>query len=685
MATKASELLPIQITAGVEPSTDRTNASTIHYTAADKIRFRDNFPEKLGGWLSSSYEYGNSVSGVVRSIFSALIGNNIVTMLGSHLRLYSLVGQRLTNVTPLQTTTHAIANSLETDYLGLTNNPFTTVLGSKIVTVTDPNCNKFLQADRVTLSGAAATGGVPDTDLNKQHIIRTINPGVSYTIQVATAATSSASGGGASVVSASGLLRVTATAHGQATGDRTKITLAGDSGGILAASINLEFVVRIVSADAFDIMTGGTATSHVSAAGGANTLYQKQIAAGSRDESFGQGYGMGLYGVGLYGVAALSSSGRRYPRIWFFDRFADRIVMTAGNQTGLYVWDGSTVAAAALIAGAPAAVNYAFVSDNILVTFGASNINNRIKTSDQGDVTQWTGSSTNQVFADDIEGAGRFMSHVPVGGDNLIFTESQTYLMHYRGLPLIWDIELLDGSIGIIAPMARCTVKGVAYWMGRNNFYRWAGGNIEIVPSNTKRLSTLLNYVFKGITGAQRSKSFLWYNQRYDELWFHYCSPGSLDPDRIARFNVGDGHWVPDTMNRTAAEYPHQLLNNPRLMDANGTLFNHEVGNDDGASPMAWSLTTNLMTSGKATALISGLLPDSGQAGNISVRAEGFRFPQSTAKMYDDTYTVAADTEQIATKSANARFWKFTLSGNVLGQSWMAGRWGQFSQKGAEQ
>ena len=105
---------------------------------------------------------------------------------------------------------------------------------------------------------------------------------------------------------------------------------------------------------------------------------------------------------------------------------------------------------------APSAINYVFVSNSIVVTLGADGIVNRIKSSDQGDPEQWTSSSTNQVFIDDIEGAGRFISHISVLGDNLLFTERQTYRFTYIGQPFIWRIEKLDDSVGIISQNARC-------------------------------------------------------------------------------------------------------------------------------------------------------------------------------------------------------------------------------------
>ena len=83
-----------------------------------------------------------------------------------------------------------------------------------------------------------------------------------------------------------------------------------------------------------------------------------------------------------------------------------------------------------LVTNAPTKVNYAFVSNNILVTFGADTgsgqVENRILASDYADRTLWTSSSTNQVLTTPSRG-GRLISHIPVEGRNLIFTENQTH------------------------------------------------------------------------------------------------------------------------------------------------------------------------------------------------------------------------------------------------------------------
>ena len=684
MTTTQSNPRPLEITAGVRPLTEGTALTTDQWIASDKIRFFNGYPSKIGGYESIDFDYDATISGKSRSLFSTTLNGNTLSMAGTHTRLYGLYGATLTNITPLTTSSVAVANSLATLHTTLANNPITTTNGSKVLTIADTSASRLRVGESVTLSGAATTNGVPDTDINASQVVRSIGTN-EFTISVATAASSAGTGGGASVVRATGIIQVTKASHGLTDGDRVKISGAATTAGITDAQINLEFIIRVTSSSTFDVMTAGTSTSSTSAAGGAGTVYYPQIAAGLSSEAAGQGYGMGKYGVGLYGTALQSTTDITPVRIWFFssERFGDNLIMTAGNQTGLYSWAGAVTVAPALVSGAPTAINYAFITDNIVVTFGASGVENRIKTSDQGDETNWTSSSTNNVFVDDIEGAGRLMSHVSVAGLNLIFTAQQTYT--FRKIPRdagVFEIKLKDPAIGIIAPMARVVVNGTAYWMGENNFYMWRGGSIEIVPANTQKQTTLLKYVFENINRAQLSKCFAWHNEKYNEVWFHYPSATSSEPDRLAILNLRDYSWAPCTMDRTAAEYPNINLQYPRLIDSSSVMYQHEKGTDADGSALSFSLTSNDQISGKKNATLVSLIPDSVQVGSISVNVEGRRFPQSTATMFDEDYTVTATTERVPAANSS-RLWRYTITGSALSQSWTMGQWYEELQEGA--
>lgn len=685
MTTTVSEHRPIDILEGVEPSTDNTSFATKHWVSSDKVRFVNGKPRKIKGWSSIDFDNSATISGMCRSIYSALLNNKVYTLYGTHQKLYNTIGTELINITPLSTSTTTIADSLATHYATLGSDPIATTSGSADIVVTDSEASKFQEGDSYVLSGATTTNGILDTEINTTHTIRDIS-GTSITLTTAGSATSTGSGGGASVVRTSGLVTVTAASHGQSNGDRVSMTGAADFGGITASTqFNIEHIIRNVAAGTFDVMTAGTATSSVSSAGGSSTAYAVEIGDGAADETFGQGYGLGKYGVGLYGVSKTATTARTYPRMWFWDRFGDVFIGTPGNQTGLYSWDGDTSASPVLVTNAPTAINYAFVTDNIVVTLGSGGVENRVKTSDQNGLTTWTGTAENQVFEDDIEGAGRFHTHLNVKGTNLIFTEDQTYTMRKIEIEAgVFEIKPLDTSIGCIAPMARITVNGIGFWMGLYNFYMWRGGNVEVIPSNSGPRSTLINYVFNNINRSQKSKCFVEYVEQFNELRFHYPSAGSNDPDRVACVNLQSFAWWPDTIDRTACEYPNQPLSTYRMADDSSVIYYHEQGNDDDDSAMTFTLKSPRRYSGKEKILVSGIIPDSVQVGSLTVDLDTYQYPQSGTAISSQSATVSPTTEFIPLAKA-ARYWDWEITGSASGQSWIMGDWMDEIQRSSPQ
>lgn len=668
------EIKDITCLAGVEPDTDRTSFATPHYVFADKIRFIAGFPEKIGGWDIFTLESGQQIEGCPRTYFSYILNDRVRAIIGTNSHLYSLIASQLTNITPLDTDSEAIPDSLDTYYLTLGSDPLTTIDDSSTITISDAN-TKVRVGDSITLSGATTTNGIPDTEINATHVVR-IQTTNSFSIMVATAATSSGTGGGGSIDLATGILTVNQLAHGLNDGDNIKIEDATDVGGILAADINTIFRIRNATTNTYDIVTEGEATSSVTAAGGSSTIVFLQIQPGSCDAFLGQGYGMGRYGVGLYGVSKTSSA-PTLPRIWSVDKFGDLAIMTPGDGGHLYSWNGSTATLPEVVTNSPDECNYVFTTNNIAVVLGADLVDNRIKWSDQGNLTVWTPSATNQAGEDDIEGADRFISQCNVRGVNLLFTPTKTYLFSYIGSPLVFSTQLLAPTIGLIAQNARAVYQGVAYWMGNDNFYMYDGGNVQVIPSNSKQFSTILKYVFGNMSSSQQSKTFAWVNEQFREIWWHYPSANSNEPDQVVRYNVQENTWTMDTMERTAAEYPDILLTYPRLLDIVGNIYRHENGYNDVNLPLRFQLTTKYFDSGTRTLKLAGVIPDSTQNEDIVLEVNSKLYPQQDPPLTNGPYVISPDTTRFGQINCRARLWQYDISGEELDQYWRAGNWQQ--------
>jgi len=153
----------------------------------DKVRFRKDLPEKIGGWR---YVLQNTFQGVCRSIWNwVTLGNANIISLGTNLKFYLETGATLYDVTPIRATTAA------------GDVTFSASSGSTTITVSD-TAHGAIANDFVTFSGALGLGGqITATVLNAEYQVVTVIDADSYTIEASVAADGFDIGnGGASVV-----------------------------------------------------------------------------------------------------------------------------------------------------------------------------------------------------------------------------------------------------------------------------------------------------------------------------------------------------------------------------------------------------------------------------------------------------------------------------------------------------
>ena len=133
----------------------------------DKVRFRQGFPEVIGGWEKYSSEtYIGTVRGLIN--WTALDGSNFLG-LGTESKYYVEQGQQFYDVTPIRSTTTN----------GIT---FAATNGSSVITATDSN-HGALQGDFVTISGAVSLGGlITAAVLNQEYQIDSVPTTNTYTI-----------------------------------------------------------------------------------------------------------------------------------------------------------------------------------------------------------------------------------------------------------------------------------------------------------------------------------------------------------------------------------------------------------------------------------------------------------------------------------------------------------------------
>lgn len=157
----------LKITPGVNRENTRYTSEGGWYES-DKIRFRQGYPEKIGGWLRIS---GNTFIGVCRSLFkwSRNDGTRILGV-GTDSKYYAELGGVYFDITPLRASSVAGGAT------------FSAVTGSDILTITDTAHGAF-QHDYVTFSSAVTlNGAITATVLNQNYKIETVVDVNNYTI-----------------------------------------------------------------------------------------------------------------------------------------------------------------------------------------------------------------------------------------------------------------------------------------------------------------------------------------------------------------------------------------------------------------------------------------------------------------------------------------------------------------------
>ena len=199
-------LKKLALSAGVNKERTRYTNETAWYEC-DKIRFRQGYPEKIGGWQRIS---SSTFQGVCRSLWSwVTLGNLKYVGVGTNLKFYVEIGGAYYDITPTRKTTTNAAT-------------FAASNGSTTITVTDSS-HGAEPGDFVTFSSAVSLGGViTATILNAEHQIVTTPTVNTYTFTSSVAANASDSGNGGSATDAVYQIN---------TGDDIAVPLAGWGAG----------------------------------------------------------------------------------------------------------------------------------------------------------------------------------------------------------------------------------------------------------------------------------------------------------------------------------------------------------------------------------------------------------------------------------------------------------------------
>ena len=542
----------------------------------DKIRFRSGLPEKIGGWTQVS---PSTFLGYCRSLWNwvDLSGNNFIGV-GTTSKYYIYNGGTYNDITPIYYTST------------LGTNPIASTASSTLVTITDTAYNPAV-GDYLLFSSVVTVGGAV---ISGEYIVTSVPSAITYTIVIASAASSTTTGGTGMVVQyeyPTGL-NVYSIGTGWGAGPWSRGTWGSSySSGIgqqLRLWTNDNFGQDLVIAPRGGGIyywqdANGVGTRAVSLSSLANST-----ASTIQTVSFASGAGSVVVSspTGIYPYAYVTGTG-----------------IAAGTQVAsTYIIGNTTVSLTANTIASSAGTNLTFsysgqyvpTATNQIITsaiqefviaFGANSYNGGtysstfnpmlVRWSDQANAYQWVPQVTNQSGEFALSNGSFIMGARATRQEILVWTNTALYTMQYIGYPYVWSFQLLMDNISVISPNCMVTVNNRTFWMGTSKFYMY-DGTVHTLPCSLRQ------YIFDDINLNQSFQVFAGANEGFNEVWWFYVSNESSGNavDKYVIYNYLDNAWTYGNMARTAWLQTN-IQSNPVAADYNSRLLYHESGVDD--------------------------------------------------------------------------------------------------------
>ena len=594
----------------------------------DKVRFRMGFPEKIGGWEKYS---PSTYQGTARRLHNwrALDGSDYMGI-GTHLKYYIEEGTSFSDITPVRSAT---TNSTT----------FSATNGSTTITVTESN-HGAAEGDFVTFSSAVSLGGtITATILNAEHQIVSVTNANTYTFTASVAANASDSGNGGSATDAAYQLTIGLDSQVGGTGWGAGLW-GGTTAGALTTqlaealddsetAIDVDSATGITAADTIlieeELITVGTISSNTLGTGGGpstrgasgttaathsdNTIVRLAVGNASSDDDF----------TG-WGIAAVSGTTREI-RTWSHDNFGEDLLINPRDEA-VYYWDKTNGLStrAVLLSSLGSAANTPTVAKQVLVSdidrhiiaFGCNTYGTTvqdplmIRWSHQESAVNWTISADTTAGSLRLGSGSEFVQAVETKREILIWTDTSLHTMRYIGGDFIFGIQQIASNITIAGPKAAVATEDFVFWMGKDNFYIYAGGT-QTLPCTVK------DKVFLDFNRSQVDKVYAAVNSEFNEvIWFYPSETNSLandgtgENDRYVIYNYIEKVWYYGSILRTAwidrgtRSYP--------IAAASSYLYNHEIGFNDDTSAMTSYIESAPMDIGDGDrfSLVQKVVPD---------------------------------------------------------------------------
>ena len=626
----------VDLTAPAGVTTEITDYQAgLRYTSADKVRFKYDQAEKIGGWVKRNATNNNPMQGVPRNIFPHrdTDGRKMI-LFGTSTHVYTEYANVMYDVTPFRT-----------DPVNLTN-PFATGGSGTTVTVTDASNTiaRTSPASRIVIAsvnGGASSVTVNGITISAGEYLATYVTDTTYTL---TAVTTGATPG-----------NISGTSSG-----------AGPGGG----AVVLRYLVSNGPEDGLTGYGFGTGLWGSSSWGTARTTGTGVVLSPR------------VWTMDAWGEDVVASIGGGEDTIYYFDISA--FITAKDNTPSALDYRGTTLAYYVTAVGGdasaiPTKVGVVLVStpDRHIVVFGSNpeggTIYDRmtVRWCSQESLSEWNTAITNTAGSVRLGTGTNIESASKARGQMVLWTDVDMYGMQFTGPPFTFSFQQLGEASGTISKNSPSMIEGASYWMGVDNFYVFDGA--------VKTLKCpVLNHVFNSFNQTQREKVFSAEIIEFNEIWWFYPSEGQTEVDKYVIYNYIDNTWSIGSLARTAW-HDAGIYENPTAADLSGYTYKQEFGNNDESSAMTASIETGFFTgdqAGNSIFFVDKIIPDTTFVGTgtkqltFTLKSKLYPSTATTAK----TSTVLDTTGKVNIR-ARGRSFQAGYSSNTLNMGWRLGTW----------
>ena len=704
----------IRLKPGLDKQSSDTGAEG-KWVNADYSRFRYSFPEKIGGWEQL---VDDSLIGAGRDQHTWVdLAGNKYAAIGTNKCLYIYFEGAFYDITPLDTGRQQ------------TGATFTTVSGSKTVTLTTSTAHDAETGDIILCSSATSVpGGFSTSDFDDILFEVTDVPSAT-TLEVTMGSTAGSSAGpsgtvtidfyyvigpliqtygygwGTNTWSGQTLPLIQTTLNGALLNDAygtggsgtdivlTSTTNFSSSGTILVESELITYTG--ITSNTLNGITRGTNGTSTAAHSDGTTTYDATNYVG-------------------WGSASSSSNIIIEPGQWRLINYGENLLALMHNKK-IFQWEPSIPnlsVRAVLVTGTqvPTASRDMVLStpDRHLICIGTETTLQTASTQDdmfvrwsnQESITVWTPTATNTAGSQRLTDGSKLMGGIVGKTAVYIWSDTAMYTMKFIGPPFTFGFNQVGTNCGMSSQHSAAEVNGIAYWMGPTGFYKFDGGRVQLMPCLVE------DYVFEDINTNANQQIHVAVNALFGEITWFYPSSGSDYVDRSATYNYLESTnenpiWYTSSLARSTwtIEGVFAKPYATEFKSAVAPTYPTVVGISNGAS-YYWAQETGtdeVFASGTTNAIvgyvesgdydigsaegeqgegefmmrISRIIPDYGaQTGDSRITLSTKAFPSSTAVATNHTATTS--TTQLFTRS-RARQIAIKVGNISTGQTWRMG------------